>query len=297
MPQLPSGIKLYLSKLSVIDFERHTEWFRCPEGHFWFMTPNLSVSLPPYKPTDEIVLDFLSAPIPKSREEAKQFVHVLFEDPVHGMYWRGDWLDSFENTFHMSTNDRVHWKEWLDRNQDFLDLTIKACFDQAATNKAMIGTYKNFPGEYMINMMMTANSIGKEIVPQKIKIYPLSELTGRKHRLPESIRQADYEVAVQIVGNDLSEQGFRIAFADKSPEAYPSLIAETRTGRIGVKVVVARAPDEASFTQSDIEKLKSSVSGPYLGFAIAPVGLLPTSPRSPEGDPGFHVKYNGIKKV
>lgn len=255
------------------------------------------MSSPPYKPTDEIVLDFLSAPIPNSREEAKQFVHVLLEDPAHGIYWRGDWLDTFETTFQMSKDDRDHWRGWLDRNQDFLDLTIKACFDQAAASQAMVGAYKNFPGEYMIHMKMPANSLGKEIVPQRIGIYALSELMQRKHRLPESIRQADYELAVQIVGNDLSEQGFRIAHTDRSPDAYPSLIAETRTGQVGVKVVVARAPDEASFTNRDVEELKSSVSGPFLGFAMAPVGLLPTSPRSPEGDPGFHVKYNGLKKV
>ena len=297
MPQLPSGTKLHIAKLSVIDFGLDTEWFRCPAGHFWFMTPNLTMSSPPYKPADEIFLDFLSAPIPKSREEAKQYVHILFEDSVHGIYWRGDWLDTFESTYQMSTKDRDHWRGWLDQNQDFLDLTIKACFDQAAANQSMVGTYKKYTDEYMIHMKMSANSIGKEIVPDRIGLYTLPQLMERKHRLPESIKQTDYEFALKIVENDLSEQGFRNALVHRPREAYPSVIAEMRTGWIGVKVIVARAPDEASFTSSDIEKLKSSASGPFDDYAIALVKLLPNCPRSPQGEPGFYVKYNGIKKV
>ena len=64
------------------------------------MTPNLTVSAPPYSPSDEIVFDFLSAPVPTTREEAAQYVHIYLEDPVHGMFWRGDWLDQRQPTRH-----------------------------------------------------------------------------------------------------------------------------------------------------------------------------------------------------
>lgn len=296
MPQLPSGLKLYISKLAIIDFQGENNWFRCPPGHFWFMTPNLSVSPPPYSPTSEITFDFLSAPVPQSRREAAQFVHVYLEDPVYGMFWRGDWLDTFTDTYSLSNEDINFWKEWKVSNEDFLDNTINACQEQATQNSKLCG-YKGFPGEYMIFMTLPANSIGKEIVPSRIKPYPLSQLMLRKHRLPESVKQMDYELAVNLVVDDLQNHGYRITFVNKNRTEMPSLIAESQIAKIAVQIVVARVPDEAKYTQSDIIQLKNCSPSSIQEFGLASIELLPTAPRSPNGDQGFHIKYEGIKKT
>jgi hypothetical protein len=296
MPKLPSGLKLYIAKLAVIDFKGRTDWFRCPSGHFWFMTPNLTVSPPPYSLTTEITFDFISAPVPRSRREAAQFVHVYLEDPTHGIFWRGDWLDTFEQTYSLSADDLKFWKEWMAANEDFLDDTIVACQAQAAHNSQLSG-YKGLPGEYMIFMTLPANSVGKEIVPSRIQHYKLSQLMVRKHRLPESVRQMDYELAVNYVAGDLQDHGYRITFANRSRTESPSLVAESRNGKIAVQVTVARAPEDASYSQSDIARIKAYAPAGTSEYGFAAVGLLPTAPRSPNGDPGFHIKYAGIKKV
>jgi hypothetical protein len=297
MPELPSGQKLYISKLSVIDFQGRADWFRCPAGHFWFMTPNLTLSPTPFSPRDEIIFDFLSAPVPTTRQEAAQYVHVYLEDPVDGMFWRGDWLDSFEITFDLNPEDRAFWRSWLSDNQNFLDETVVACRKQAASNQNMSGTYQKFPGEYMIHMTMPANSVGKEIVPSRIKPYALSQLMERRHKLPESVKQLDYEVAVNYVAADLQDHGYRIHSANQDRTTSPSLILQSRVGNLAVRVVVARAPDEAVFSASDIAELKACSPNDVTEFGFACVGLLPTVPRSQDGHQGFHMKYEGIKRV
>ncbi|HHU16487.1 MAG TPA: hypothetical protein GXZ62_15005 [Lentisphaerae bacterium] len=297
MPELPSGLRLYISKLAVVDFQGRTDWFRCPSGHFWFMTPNLTVSAPPYSPSDEIVFDFLSAPVPTTREEAAQYVHIYLEDPVHGMFWRGDWLDNFEASLDLKEEDRTYWRSWLRDNQDFLDETVAACRKQAASNENMSGTYQQFPGEYMIHMTMPANSIGKEIVPSRVKPYALSQLMERKHKLPDSVKQLDYEVAVNYVAADLQDRGYRVRSANRDRTSSPSLIVQSRSGSMALRVVVARAPDEAHFSATDVAQLKACSPTDVTEFGFACIGLLPTAPRSEAGQQGFHMKYEGIKKV
>lgn len=297
MPELPSGLRLYLAKLSIIDFQGRTDWFRCPPGHFWFMTPNLSLSSPPFSPTDEIIFDFLSAPVPTTRQEAAEFVQVLVEDRDHGIYWRGDWLDTFETTFDLAPEDRAAWRAWLPDNLDLLDIAISASERQAASNQNMTGSYTKFPGEYMIYMTIPAHSIGKEIVPSRIQPYALSQLMERKHKLPESVKQLDYEVAVNHVAADLQDHGYRTPSANRDRSACPSLIAQSATGALAVRVCVSRAPDEALCSEADIAALKNCLSTDITQCGIARVGLLPALPRSPEGNQGFHLKYAGIERL
>ena len=260
-------------------------------------TPNLTLSPPPYSPSDEIVFDFLSAPVPTTREEAAQYVHIYLEDPVHGMFWRGDWLDTFDTSFDLRPEDKAFWQSWLRDNGDFLDETVTACQRQAATNQNMSGTYQKFPGEYMIYMEMPANSVGKEIVPSRIKLYALSQLMQRKQKLPDSVRQLDYEVAANYVSADLQDHGYTVVSASRTRTSSPSLVAESRGGTLAVRVVVARAPDEAGFSDSDIADLRACSATDVTEFGFACVGLLPTAPRSPEGHQGFHMKYEGIKRI
>ena len=297
MPELPSGLKLYVSKLAVIDFQNRTDWFRCQPGHFWFMTPNLTLSPPPYAPTDEIIFDFLSAPIPTSRAEAAQFVHVYHEDHNHGIFWRGYWLDDFEHSCPLSSEDRVSWHQWLTDNQDFLDDTISACKKQAKFNQEMTGNYPASPDEYMIHMTMPANSVGKELLPERIQLYTLSQLMQRKHKLPSAVRQLDYELAVNFVATNLQGQGYEIDSVNRDRGSCPSILMRSKTSRLAVRVIAVRAPDKANFSQSDITELKSCSQKEITEFGFACVGLLPTAPRSPDGQPGFHIKYEGLQSV
>ena len=295
MPQLPSGLKVYLSSLAVVDFQGRTDWLRCPESHFWYLTPNLSVSPPPYRPQDEITLDFQSAPVPLSRVEAMHFVHVLLEDPEFGIYWRGDWLPDFHESYPLSKDDRNFWLSWMGQNVDFLDNLISSARTQSVAVRDVTGQYKNSPRDYMIGMRMPAWCLGKEVVDERVFFYPLSQLIARSHRLPPSIQQLDYETAVNIVEQSLDQQGFRITNAERNYEGDFSLLADGRTGKIAVKVTTRRAPLEPTFTKDEVERLKRLPHAQR--FFMAPVGLMPVAERSPDGHVGFYSKYEGLIEV
>ena len=66
---------------------------------------------------------------------------------------------------------------------------------------------------------------------------------------------------------------------------------------MALRVVVARAPDEAHFSATDVAQLKACSPTDVTEFGFACIGLLPTAPRSEAGQQGFHMKYEGIKKV
>lgn len=149
----------------------------------------------------------------------------------------------------------------------------------------------------MIHMTMPANSIGKEIVPSRVKPYALSQLMERKHKLPDSVKQLDYEVAVNYVAADLQDRGYRVRSANRDRTSSPSLIVQSRSGSMALRVVVARAPDEAHFSATDVAQLKACSPTDVTEFGFACIGLLPTAPRSEAGQQGFHMKYEGIKKV
>ena len=295
MPQLPSGLKVYLSSLAVVDFQGRKDWFRCPEGHFWYLTPNLSVSPPPYRPQDEITLDFQSAPVPENRDEAMHFVHVLLEDPEFGIYWRGDWLPDFHETHPLSNEDRNFWLGWIGQNDDFLDHLISSAREQSVAIRNVTGEYKNIPRESMIGMRMPAWCLGKEVVEERVFFYPLSQLLAKSHRLPSSVQQLDYETAVNIVGQALHEQGCRIIHADRDYETDLSLLAESKIGTIAIKVTTRRAPMEPTFTKDEAARLKRLPRAQR--YFMAPVGLMPVAERSADGHLGFHAKYEGLVEI
>jgi len=295
MPLLPSGLKAYLSSLAVVDFQGRVDWFRCPKGHFWYLTPNLSVSPPPYRPQDEITLDFQSAPVPQNRDEAMHFVHVLLEDPEIGVFWRGDWLPDFHETYSLTKEDRNFWLGWIGQNDDFLDHVISSAREQSDAILNVTGQYKNIPRDSMIGMRMPAFCLGKEVVDEKVFFYPLSQLLEKSHRLPSSVQQLDYETAVSIVEQELRQLRFRITNSERDREADFSLIAEGEIGDIAVKVTTRRAPVELSFTKEDVARLKRLPRAKR--FFMAPVGLVPVAERSPDGHLGFHVKYEGLIEV
>lgn len=295
MPQLPSGLKLYLSSLSVLDIQGRPDWFRCGPGNFWHLTPNLTVSPPPYRPQAEITLDFVSAPIPKNRDEAMEFVHVLLEDGEFGMYWRGDWMPTFHDNYPLSKEDRQFWLNWIGQNDDFLDHVIDEANKQVVALQNVTGKYKNVPRDSMIGMKMPAWCLGKEIVEDRVFFYPLSQLMQRKHRLPSNLRQMDHEVAMTVVGTELQHRGFQIAEVNQSCLSHLSFLAVAKGTNYAVKVTAVRAPDEPTFSRDDTFRLKQEHKAKR--YLMAPVGLLPVAERSAAGQQGFHVKFEGFVEV
>ncbi|NCC52518.1 MAG: hypothetical protein EOM20_15050 [Spartobacteria bacterium] len=232
-----------------------------------------------------------------TRKEVAQYIHVFFIDPVHGMFWRGDWLDNFEDSCALTQEDRGFWRSWLRDSQDFLDEAMDDCRRQAASNQNMSGTYEKFSGEYMIHMTMPASSLGSRIIPSRIKPYTWTQWMEREHKLPESVRQLDYEMAVNFVTADLQDHGYITQRVNRDRISSPSLIAQSRSGALAVRIVVARAPNEANFSASSITELKAGSPTDVTEFAFACVVLLPAAPRLEDGRQVFYMKYEGIKRV
>ncbi len=138
MPVLPSGLSLALYKDHIM--EPDLNWFKAPEGHFWFWEPD-ETSIPPFLPEDEVMRKPATAPVPTSREEMASFIQVLFHLDDGRYYWRGETLDLFPLYGSLSDEDMAAWKAWLDTDQvkDFLDQAIMDCRMQAEINKDAIG--------------------------------------------------------------------------------------------------------------------------------------------------------------
>jgi hypothetical protein len=261
------------------------------------LTPNLTLSPPPYDPSDEITLDFQSAPVPRNRDEIMDFVLVLLKDPKAGIFWCGYWLTDFHDRHPLSKEDRNFWLGWIGqpRMEKFLDDAISAAHAQSLAIRNVSGKYRNFPEDYMIGMKLPAWGMGDEIVADQVFFYQLSDLMEKSHRLPASVLQLDYETALSMVEKSLREEGFNIADTEDDYLGDFSLIAEGEIGKIAVKVTTRRGPEEPGFTPDEVERLKRKPRASK--FFMAPVGLLPVGGRSPEGHQGFHVKYDGLVEV
>ena len=295
MPQLPSGLEVIIANLAIVDLEGRQDWFCCPEGQFWFMTPNLTVSPPPYGPREEIQLDFLSAPVPNDYNEATEFVQVLIKDPVEGIFWRGDWLPDFHETYPLRGEDQKFWFGWLEEKKDFLDHVISSAQMQSYKNRDLSGKYGQYWDNAMIGMQIPSHCLGNEIVEDRIFMYPLSQVLERSHRLPSSLQQLDYELAVKIVGEQLIQEGHQITQTVRDYSANISLLAEGPEGPIAVKVISNRAPNLPECSARDVDYLKQFEAAEK--YFIAPVSLMRNMKRSPEGAEGFFGKYEGLVEV
>ncbi len=142
MPQLPSGLKIAISRHAILEPNR--EFFRCPEGHFWYQTPDLVINRPPFPRGAQIVMDFVHAPVPASRDEVKQYIHVLVGGDDGRFHWEGQLLSEFPRPGQLDDADREAWERWLasDTQQQFLDETIEACRVQAEANRENEGWVK-----------------------------------------------------------------------------------------------------------------------------------------------------------
>lgn len=139
MPTLPSGLKLALLIDHIMEPDRN--WFRAPEGHFWYCVPDLAVNAPPFGPEDEGIQKYVTAPVPRTIEEVKQFVRVCLGLPNGLMYWRGETLADFPKYGVLLEEDIRIWQEWLatDAVNRFLGSAIAKCATQAEVNKDATG--------------------------------------------------------------------------------------------------------------------------------------------------------------
>jgi hypothetical protein len=130
MPELPSGLNLAISRDAL--FDHGGNWFRCPDGHFWYWIPAPEMGAPSYDlnaEIDNVRRIAQHAPVPESREEAKQFIEVL-EINDNGLYSsRGEWLSSFPRYTELDEPDLAAWNAWVNRPEtnQFLDDTIAEC--------------------------------------------------------------------------------------------------------------------------------------------------------------------------
>ncbi len=132
---LPSGILIGSSALHIMEPDRN--WVRAPENHFWHSIPDEDISPPPYTRDDTIMMQYVHAPIPESRDEMARYVHVTFGLPDGMMYWRGDLLSDFPRYGTLDAADYAAWETWKasDEVQAFLDHVIVHCKMQATINR------------------------------------------------------------------------------------------------------------------------------------------------------------------
>ncbi len=149
MPLLPSGKNFYISNNLIL--EPNNNFFTCPEGHFWYQTPDLAINAPPFEIGPQIIMDFAHAPVPVSRDEAKGYIQVLVCLEDDRIYWRGKMLSDFPGDGELDEADLRVWNEWLkdEGTVEFLDQTIEKCRIQAESNKHNAGslTMHETPGE------------------------------------------------------------------------------------------------------------------------------------------------------
>jgi len=132
---LPSGIELGLYIGHILEPDRN--WFKAPEGHFWYGVPDLEANQPPFGPDDEWLQKYETAPVPKSRVEAEQYARVCIATADGMMFWRGETLSEFPKYGPLGKEDMKAWLEWLatDTVQNFLDKAIVRAATQAEINK------------------------------------------------------------------------------------------------------------------------------------------------------------------
>ena len=289
---LPSGLKVSLALNAILDLNSKDSWYNCPSGDFWFITPNLSVASPPYLPTQEIVCDYLSAPVPGSREEAMEYVHVYVDDSVNGPFWRGDWMDTFHVTYPLSAADKAVWRKWVSERGNFLNALIRIASKQA--DRAARGWKEILTGEGMRGYAIKSKNVPKQSPEAHGNLYSLSQRITQCHRLPSSLKQRDYDAAVNVVASDLKQKGMSVLSAERDRSAPYSLVAQGASRKVAVKITVVWAPNEPTYTPEQEHDLQAFARKNNLSCAMAPVGFASGAARSPEGHRGFYVKFGGI---
>ncbi len=140
MPILPSGLTLGIGSHAIPE-DVGTNWFKCPEGHFWYQRPDEAITPPPYDEDSSYLSDWLHAPVPVDTVNVKHYVYVLYRRDDGRFVWRGEWLNQFPRFIEMDEADLSAWNDWLrgEQCQGYLRKVIELCRKQAELNKRCNG--------------------------------------------------------------------------------------------------------------------------------------------------------------
>ena len=139
MPTLPSGIELALLIDHIMEPDKN--WFKAPEGHFWYWTP-ADENPPPFEPNQVWEGMPITAPIPTSRDEMALYIRVCIGLDNGMMYWRGEMLAGFPSYTELDEDDLNTWSDWVNtaKVQGFIDSAIIKCQTQAEINREATGS-------------------------------------------------------------------------------------------------------------------------------------------------------------
>ena len=139
MPVLPSGRRFGLARSHIL--EPGTQWFECPEGHFWYQTPDLAINAPPFHPEQQVVCDFVHAPCPTTVAEAERFVVIVELFGERGTVLTGMTLDQRQRPDGWSEADWLAWDSWRQTAdvRAFVQATMDMCRAQADANIGLGG--------------------------------------------------------------------------------------------------------------------------------------------------------------
>jgi hypothetical protein len=113
---LPSGRRAAITSGHILRIE--AALCACPEGHFWFQTPDLAINAPPVRFGQDVICDYAHAPVPESPEEMARYIPII-EDLASGEPARtGRWLDSTERPIGWTEEDWTGFVEWHDEARD-----------------------------------------------------------------------------------------------------------------------------------------------------------------------------------
>jgi len=127
MPDLPSGLKLGL--IDDAAFDPGTNWFTCPDNHFWYWASDEDMGPPPFSKGSEVVRSPKHAAVPDDIEGMKAFIRVVFIDDDETFYWTGEWLSTFPAHITLDAADTAAWQAWVNdpARTAFLERSLERC--------------------------------------------------------------------------------------------------------------------------------------------------------------------------
>jgi hypothetical protein len=116
MPLLPSGRLAGIIAWHI--FEPGRPWFPCPDGHFWFETPDFAINAPPFERDQDVICSIVHAPVPQSPEEMARYIHIAEHDGDDSALLTGKRLDCTEPPLGWTEEDWTGFVEWHDEARD-----------------------------------------------------------------------------------------------------------------------------------------------------------------------------------
>ena len=257
MPTLPSGLILAIDKSSIMPPD--TNWFRAPDGHFWYWTP-APENLPPFKPEDVWDAQPATAPVPTTIDEVKQYVRVVIGLPNGNMYWEGDHISDFPSHRTLSDDDLDAWNKWVEsaKTRQFLQEAVDDCVRQSVANKQASGVAvtKQTPDGRNVKEIVPPSETVRQAIPEEHEDEDqrYSRLLNASWEERQPLSDDDVQSkAIDIVMQHLKEKGAtirqvfnRARKVDLDGHSQPALVYEFEGIKNYVVVTSARMPEKAS---------------------------------------------------